>query len=181
MPSSNVTLEGLPLSVLKQKAAYSQDPNASLADLIHQAHQVYSSAVQADSLDQTELAYVHYFKAAGVLQVILKHPGFPSFKTQNPSDHRVYLGEDCPQDPGLYSESKATCRDYRESTWPFDSHSLLTPNECGPNSTDWGWDFFPHQTLRTRELTRKKTYHSNRSRPTSQSGLISIIFSHPSP
>lgn len=74
MPSSNVTLEGLPLSVLKQKAAYSQDPNASLADLIHQAHQVYSSAVQADSLDQTELAYVHYFKAAGLFLSIPDSP-----------------------------------------------------------------------------------------------------------
>ncbi|KAA1109051.1 ubiquitin-specific protease doa4 [Puccinia graminis f. sp. tritici] len=84
-------LKDLPLHILKQKAAVENQPNVSLTDWIKQAAQTYAAATDADSSNQTESAYYHYFKAAGILQLILKHPGFPTLKSQHPAEYRVYL------------------------------------------------------------------------------------------
>ncbi|POW21643.1 hypothetical protein PSHT_02169 [Puccinia striiformis] len=84
-------LQDLPLHILKQKAAVENQPNISLTDWIKLASQIYPAAVEADSLNLYESAYYHYFKAAGILQVILKHPGFSTLKVKNPIEHRVYL------------------------------------------------------------------------------------------
>ncbi|PLW15105.1 hypothetical protein PCANC_13937 [Puccinia coronata f. sp. avenae] len=91
MSNPGQQFDGLPLHMLKQKAAVEPNQNIRLTDWIHQARQMYAAAIEADSLHRKESAYYHYFKSAGILQVILKHPGFTTLKVQHPAEYRVYL------------------------------------------------------------------------------------------
>ncbi|MBW0493111.1 hypothetical protein O181_032826 [Austropuccinia psidii MF-1] len=86
-PSS---LHGSPLYTLKEKASVKSDPNTTLSDWFHQAKSVYLAAIEADSLNQIESAYLEYFKASGILQVIIQHPDFKNLKTQQAAIYRIY-------------------------------------------------------------------------------------------
>jgi hypothetical protein len=77
----------LPLHILKQKAAVENQPNVSLTDWIKQAAQTYAAATDADSSNQTESAYYHYFKAAGLVSPkFSKLQSFPSLRRLNHQD-----------------------------------------------------------------------------------------------
>ena len=77
-PIPTQQLDGLPLNILKQKAAVEANPNVPLGDWIHQARQMYAAAIEADSLNRMQSAYYHYFKSAGL--VFSKHTLSPSPK-----------------------------------------------------------------------------------------------------
>lgn len=87
--SSASSLVGLPLTTLKTKALVHPDPKLPILQWVRLANEVYQAAVEADHQQATELAYVEYFKAAGILQVILNHPGFKSLKN-HPASYRIY-------------------------------------------------------------------------------------------
>ncbi|KAG0148564.1 hypothetical protein CROQUDRAFT_41123 [Cronartium quercuum f. sp. fusiforme G11] len=88
--TSPSSLIGLPLNTLKAKATVHPDNSLSLLQWVNLANNVYQAAVEADAQQATELAYVEYFKAAGILQVILQHPGFKTMKNQQPANYRIY-------------------------------------------------------------------------------------------
>ncbi|KAH9823164.1 ubiquitin-specific protease [Melampsora americana] len=87
--SSASSLVGLPLTTLKTKAFVHPDPKLPILQWVRLANEVYQAAVEADDQQATELAYVEYFKAAGILQVILNHPGFKTLKN-HPASYRIY-------------------------------------------------------------------------------------------
>ncbi|EGG12365.1 ubiquitin-specific protease [Melampsora larici-populina 98AG31] len=87
--SSASSLIGLPLTTLKTKAFVHPDPKLPILQWVRLANEVYQAAVEADEQQSTELAYVEYFKAAGILQVILNHPGFKTLKN-HPASYRIY-------------------------------------------------------------------------------------------
>ncbi|KAI8444606.1 ubiquitin-specific protease [Phakopsora pachyrhizi] len=82
--------QGMSINSLKERASVPEDPGLSINDYINQANYVYRAAVNADNQNLNELAFVEYFKSAGILHAIIKHPGFNAFKSEKPPEYQSY-------------------------------------------------------------------------------------------